>query len=466
MADNEIRQKTFSPKNLPRIVMDSIQRLKTDLQRFIRAIISVMSAVTAFFIGIFTAVSNAYKRVSMLFFYMVHWLREVFHFDCKGYLVWVITLPSKYYSKCKQETRKYLWVPIADSLRRKVNRISRASRTRLREIAVYARGFREICRRLFLLVSDYTPGGKVTVTALLVVIAIMFSLKILTVVRVLIQIVHLVYSILAFLLHPLFLTLKDILSVFDPLLQVVFIVVRIIVQAVLSTFGAIGTFIWLNVVSIATGLYRCWESFANSTIVKFVWNATLNILARFAYVLLENFVFVFLPFMSKALYYLATLLVDISSVAYKNFFVVRVKIEDEFEYLNATGIGNCIFTFWAMLLAFRFRKRLSGTFFSEIDGKEHAITSSLDTVDRRKNGSKRTSTSQSSAKYDSSRRKTTPDDSRLQYRGKGKSNEGETHASEDGSEGKSVSEAYRALFISVYNFSHGIFLLIIPMMLN
>ena len=434
MADNEIRQKAFSAKNLPRIVMDSIQRLKTDLQRFIGAITAVISAVTAFVMGIFTAVSNAYERVSMLFFYMVHWLRDVFHFDYKGYLMWVITLPATYYSKCKEQTRKYLWVPIANSLRRKVNRISRASRARLREIAVYARGFHEICRRLFLLVSDYTPGGKVTVTAFLVVIAIMLSLKILTAVRVLIQIVQLVYGIVTFLLHPLYLTLKDILSVFDPLLQIVFIIVRVIVQAVLSTFGAMGTFIWLNVVSIATGLYRCWQSFANSTIVKFVWNATLNMLARFAYVLLENFVFVFLPFVTKASYYLATLFVDISSVAYKNFFVVRVKIEDEFEYLNATGIGNCIFTFWAVLLAFRFRKRLSGTFFSEIDGKEYAITSSLHTVDR----SKRTSTSRSSPKYDSSRRKTTSDDSRLRFRGKGKSNEEETHASEDGSEGKFI----------------------------
>ena len=436
MADNETQQKAFSPKNLLRLVMDTIQRLKTDLQRFIEALISVMSAVTAFFLGIFTAVSNAYERLAMLFLYMVHWLREAFHFDYKGYLMWVITLPAKYYVKCKEETRKYLWVPIANSLRRKVNRISRASRARLREIVVYARGFREISRRLFLLASDYTPGGKVTVTALLVVISIIFFLKILTVVRVLIQIVQLIYGIVAFLLHPLFLTLKDILSAFDPLLQIVFILVRNIVQAVLSAFSAIGTFIWLNVASIATGLYRCWQSFANSTIVKIIWNTTLNIFARTAHVMLENFVFVFLPFMTKASYYLATLSVDISSIAYKNFFVVRVKIEEEFEYLTATGIANCIFTFWAMILAFRFRKRLSGTFFSEIDGKEYAITSSASyTADHSKNGSKRASTSRSSAKYDSSRRKTTTDDSRLRFRGKGKSSEEELHKSEEGSEG-------------------------------
>jgi len=418
--------------------MNSIDRLRTDLQRFIEAVVAVISAVTGFFAGIWTTVFNAYEQVAMLIFYMVDWVRQVIHFDYKGWFLWIFALPMQYYTKLKEETKKNIWIPIANSFKRKVNRISRATHARLREIAVYARGFREICRRLFLLASDYTPGGQITVSILLVIIAVIFFLKILTVFRVLIQILQLIYSIVVFLLHPLLLTLKDILSVFDPLFQIVLGLVRVIVFAVFSAFKAIGTFVWLNVVSIASGLYRCWQNFANSMVVKFIWNTTWGLFTKTAFLLIENFVFVFLPFMTKVSYYVAALFLDISSVAYDNFFVVTVRVQDKFEYLTPTGIGSCIFFVWALLLAFRFRNRLSGTFFSEIDGKIQAITSSSYTTDRSKNAPQRErrSTSPSPGKRDSAtQRKTTNDDSSLRYRGKTRSNEERAHASENGTEG-------------------------------
>lgn len=437
MADTRTEQKAFSFKNLPYVMMDSFNRLRAGLQRIIEAIIAIISSVTNFFVGIFAAVFNAYEQVAMMIVRMIDLVRKVFHFDFKGYLLWLFTVPIQYYNKYKEETRKHAWVPITNSCRRKLNRILRAVRARLRKGAVYARGLGEICRRLFLLASDYTPGGKVTVTVLLAVIAIIFCLKILTVIRVLIQIVQLIYSIVAFLLHPLFLTLKDILSIFDPLFEIVFILVQMILHAAFSVLNAVGTFVWLNVVSIASGLYKCWQGFANSTIVRFIWKTTWSLLGSTAYVLIENFVFVFLPFMSKVSYYAAAIFLDVSSMAYNNFFVMTVTIEDKFEYFTPTGIGSCIFMFWALLLAFRFRKRLSGTFFSEIDGKEYAITSSSSSADRKNNGSQREkiSSSRGSARYDSSRRKTTNDDSSLRFRGKAKGNEERAHAPEDATEG-------------------------------
>lgn len=437
MADTRSQQKAFSLKNLPQVTKDSFLRIRTAVQRFIETIIALISSVTNFFMGIFAVVFNAYERVALLIIFMVDCIRQIFHCDYRAYLSWLFTMPMNYYRKCKEQTRKHLWTPIANSLRRKVNQISRATRSRLRDSAVYARGFCEICRRLFLLASDYTPGGKVTVTIFLAIIAIIFLLKILTVVRVVIQIVQLVYSIVAFLLHPLFLTLKDILSVFDPLFQIVFVVIRITLRAFLSVFKAIGTFLWLNVVSIVSGLYRCWQIFVNSTVVRFIWKAIWSLLAKTAYVLLEYFVFVFLPFMSKASFYGAELFLGISSLAYNNFFVVRVKVEHKFKYLGPTGIGSCVFILWALLLAFRFRNRLSGTFLSEIDDKECTITSYAYTVDRKRNSPQRERnfSSRISAKYDSSRRNTTNDESSLRFRGTAKGSEERGEASEDGTEG-------------------------------
>ena len=418
------QRKPFSFKNLPHLMMDSFDRLRTALQRFTEAILAIMSSVTNFFLGIFATVYSAYERAAMLAAFMVDWVRQILHYDYMGYFRWLLTLPKTYYTKCKEETRKYVWMPVADAFTREANRISRAFETKLRESAVYVRGFCEICRRLFLLTSDYVPGGKYTVTAFLAVAAIIFVLKILTVVRVIAQIMELAYSIVVFLLRPLLLTLRDILSIFDPLFQIVIFLVRVIVQAVLSTLKAIGFFVWLNLVSIATGLYRCWQYFVNSAIVRLVW----SLFATTVYVLLEKFVFVFLPFMTKVAYYAGALSFDVSSVAYswlypwfiRDFFEVSVNV-DRVEYLTPSGIGSSVLIFWALLLAFRYRNRLSGTFISEIDEKRYAIWfSNTWYTDRRKKDiqRERPSTSWSTTKYDSSRRKTTNDESSLRNRGK------------------------------------------------
>lgn len=437
------QQKPFSFKNLPHVMMDSVNRFRTALQRFIEAILAIISSVTNFVVGIFATVSSAYERVAMLTVLMVDWVRQIFHYDYMGYFTWLLTLPKEYYTKCKEQTRKHVWMPVANAFTRKVNRISRAFETKLRESAVYVRGFCEICRRLFLLISDYTPGGKYTVTAFLAVVAIIFFLKILTVVRVIVQILEFAYSIVAFLLHPLLLTLRDILSIFDPLFQIVLFLVRIIAQTVLSTLKAIGFFVWLNLISIASGLYRCWLYFVNSAIVRLVW----SLFTKTGCLLLEKFIFVLLPFMTKITYYVGALSFDASSVAYtwlypwfiRGFIEVSVNV-DRVEYLTPSGIGSGVLIFWALLLAFRYRNRLSGTFFSEIDEKQYVIRSSnASCTDRSKKDIQKerasTSGSRSTTMYDSSRRKTTSDESSLRNRGKARRTEEREHVSDNGTEG-------------------------------
>ena len=412
--------KPSSFRNIPHLMTDSFHRLRNGLQRFIKAMLAGILSVKNFFLGLFTALFAAYEHVAMLTVYIVESVRNIFHYDYMGYFSWLFTLPKKYYTKCKEEANKYVWMPIVNVLTRKRNRIERAFRAKLRASAVYVRGFCELCRRLFLLTSDYTPGGKYTVTAFLAVVAIIFFLKILTVVRIFVQFVEFAYNIAAFLLHPLLLTVKDILSIFDPLLQVLLWLTRIIARAVLSSLKAIGFFIWLNLISIASGLFRCWQYLANSTIARSMW----SLFVKAAYVLLENFVFVFLPFMTKITYYVGAVSVDVSCTAYtwlyplfiRGFFEVSVNF-DRIEYLTPSGIVSDVLIFWALVLAFRFRNRLSGTFYSEIDGKQYPIRSSTaSTTDRHKKDDQRGR--ESTTKYDYSRRTTTPGESSLRNRGK------------------------------------------------
>lgn len=370
----------FSLRKLPKVVKGKLADFMRYIQRFVVALFSIISALTSFLAACVTAMYNVYEGATGFIFYIVRWLRELVHFDYKGSLTWAIGLPRECYSQCKEETRKYIWLPIACSLKTRMNRVSQATHAMLHETVIYARGFRELGRRLFLLASDYAPGGKITVTIFLVSVTFVIFFKILTIAEVLVQIAQVVFNIASFLLHPLWLTLQDILSLFHPLTQVIDVLLRAILHGVVSSFTVIGTFIWLNVVSISSGLYRFWHRFANSTIVKFVWTRVWRILKSTSYFLSEKFVFVFLPFISKTSYHLASLSFDISSVAYENFFVVNVTVDDKFEYFTPAGLGSCILVLWAMLVAFWFRNTFTGTFFSEIDDKEYAITRTVQTT--------------------------------------------------------------------------------------
>ena len=372
--------RTFSLRKSPKVVKDMLTDLIRDIQRFVAAMFSIMTTLTSFLAACVTAMLNVYEGAAGFIFYIVGWFREVVHFDYKGSLMWAIGLPRECYRQCKEEARKYICLPIASSLKTRMKRISQATHATLHETVIYARGFRELGRRLFLLASDYAPGGKTTVIIFLVSVSFVFFLKILTIAGVLVQIAQVVFNIASFVLHPLWLTLQDILSLLHPLTQVIEVLLRAILHGVVSISTAIGTFIWLNVVSISSGLYRCWQGFANSTIVKFVWTKVWRILKNTSYFLSEKFFFVFLPFVSKTSYHLAALSFDISSVAYDNFFVVNVTVGDKFEYFTPAGLGSCILVLWAMLAAFWFRNTFTGTFFSEIDDKEYAITRAVQTT--------------------------------------------------------------------------------------
>ena len=428
--------KPFSFRDIPHLMINLFHRLRNGLQRFIEVMFAAVSSVNNFFLAIFATLFGAYEQVAMLIVFIVDWARNIFHYDYTGYFSWLITLPAKYYTKCKKEARESVWMPIANAFKRKRNRIERAFKAKLRESAVYFRGFCELCRRLFLLTSDYTPGGKYTVTAFLAVVAIIFFLKILTVIRVLVQILRFAYSIVAFLLHPLLLTLRDVLSIFEPLLQIVLLLARIISQALLSSVRAIGFFVWLNLISIASGLFRCWQYFVNSRIVRLL--SSLSVKA--AYVLLEKLVFVFLPFMAKISYYFGAVFVDVSSTAYMWLYPWFCRVCNyRVKYLTPSGIGSGVFIFWALLLAVWFGDLFSGTFYSEIDGKQYAIRSSTaSNTDhyRRDSQRGRDSTSGNTTRYDCSRRRTTNGESSLRNRGKATTTEEREPVSDNSNEGQ------------------------------
>ena len=424
--------KPLSFRNIPHLMTNSFHRLRNRLQHFIEAIFAAISSAN-FFLAIFATLFGTYEQVAMLIAFMifVDWVRSIFHYDYMGYFSWLITLPAKYYTKCKKEARESVWMPIANAFKRKRNRIERALKAKLRESADYLRGFCEL-----LLASNYIPGGIYTVTAFLAVVAIIFSLKIPTVIRVLVQILGFAYSIVAFLLHPLLLTLRDVLSIFEPLLQIVLLLARIISQALLSSVTAIGFFVWLNLISIASGLFRCWQYFVNSRIVRLL--SSLSVKA--AYVLLEKLVFVFLPFMTKLSYYFGAVFVDVSSTAYMWLYPWFCRVCNyRVKYLTPSGIGSGVFIFWALLLAVWFGDLFSGTFYSEIDGKQYAIRSSTaSNTDhyRRDSQRGRDSTSGNTTRYDCSRRRTTNGESSLRNRGKATTTEEREPVSDNSNEGQ------------------------------
>ena len=367
--------KPLSFRNIPHLMTNSFHRLRNRLQHFIEAIFAAISSAN-FFLAIFATLFGTYEQVAMLIAFMifVDWVRSIFHYDYMGYFSWLITLPAKYYTKCKEQAREYVYIPIANAFKRKRNRIERALKAKLRESAVYFRGFCELCRRLFLLTSDYTPGGKYTVTAFLAVVAIIFFLKILTVIRVLVQ---------------------------------------ILAQALLFTVKANGFFVWRLL----------WTLFVKAT-----------------YVLLDNLVFVFLPFMAKISYYFGAVFVDVSSTAYMWLYPWFCRVCNyRVKYLTPSGIGSGVFIFWALLLAVWFRDLFSGTFYSEIDGKQYAIRSSTaSNTDhyRRDSQRGRDSTSGNTTRYDCSRRRTTNGESSLRNRVKTTRTEEREPASDNSDEGQ------------------------------
>ena len=362
--------KPLSFRNIPHLMTNSFHRLRNRLQHFIEAIFAAISSAN-FFLAIFATLFGTYEQVAMLIAFMifVDWVRSIFHYDYMGYFSWLITLPAKYYTKCKKEARESVWMPIANAFKRKRNRIERALKAKLRESADYLRGFCEL-----LLASNYIPGGIYTVTAFLAVVAIIFSLKIPTVIRVLVQ---------------------------------------ILAQALLFTVKANGFFVW-----------------------RLLW----TLFVRATYVLLDNLVFVFLPFMAKISYYFGTVFVDVSSTAYMWLYPWFCRVCNyRVKYLTPSGIGSGVFIFWALLLAVWFGDLFSGTFYSEIDGKQYAIRSSTaSNTDhyRRDSQRGRDSTSGNTTRYDCSRRRTTNGESSLRNRGKATTTEEREPVSDNSNEGQ------------------------------
>ena len=361
--------KPFSFRDIPHLMINLFHRLRNGLQRFIEVMFAAVSSVNNFFLAIFATLFGAYEQVAMLIVFIVDWARNIFHYDYMGYFSWLITLPAKYYTKCKKEARESVWMPIANAFKRKRNRIERALKAKLRESADYLRGFCEL-----LLASNYIPGGIYTVTAFLAVVAIIFSLKIPTVIRVLVQ---------------------------------------ILAQALLFTVKANGFFVW-----------------------RLLW----TLFVRATYVLLDNLVFVFLPFMAKISYYFGAVFVDVSSTAYMWLYPWFCRVCNyRVKYLTPSGIGSGVFIFWALLLAVWFRDLFSGTFYSEIDGKQYAIRSSTaSNTDRYRRDSQRgrDSTSGNTTRYDCSRRRTTNGESSLRNRGKATTTEEREPVSDNSNEGQ------------------------------
>ena len=318
--------KPFSFRNIPHLMINSFHRLRNGLQQFNEATFGAILSAN-FFLAIFATLFGSYEHyelVAMLINYMiiVDWVRSIFHYDYRGYSSWLTTLSTKCYTKCKEEARKSVWMPIANAFTRKRNRIERDFKVKLRECAVYLRGFREL-----LLTSNHRY------------IYIFFAV------------------VFLFLIAALLLPIVKAIGFFVSGLLCIFIVYAVSVSST--------AYIWL-----------------------YTW--------------------------------------------FRRVFNYHV------EYLTPISWSG-VLIFSALLLAFWFQNRFSGSFYSEIDGKQYAIRSSTaSNTDRYRRDSQRgrDSTSGNKTKYDFSRRRTTNGESSLRNRGKATTTEEREPVSDNSNEGQ------------------------------
>ena len=407
-------------------------RLYTVLQRLVNVATSMVLRVMKVVVVITQTVLNIFDRTAMLMAFTADCARGVRNFDYFAFAVWLSTLPRTYYENCKVAVTKTLWEPIFDTMSNAARRISRYLKALLREYVIYVRGFAELCRRLYLLASDFVPGGQITVTAFLLFMALIFIVKLFSFIQLFSQLVEFAYGIIVFLLHPLVLTMKDILAVLDPAIQVVYLLARIVLYALISALQAVASFFWLNLVSILSGLYKCWQRILGSKVMKIVCSS----LAKIFYIFLEKFVSVFLPFMTRTTCVALNFLLDIFCVAYKNFFVITIDNE-KLENLTASRVASSTFIFCALILAFRLRKRFSENARSEVDDSFPDVTASARS-DASKADSQRTR-----ILYDSSRREMRIyDDTVPRYRGKADGDKGRENFPDDPGVGKNLRVIY------------------------
>ena len=338
-------------------LIEVFQSAQETLHQLLQIIKIIFSPVVVFFsfIGVVVRRSHAALWNCLAF------ARAMVHFDYRTSAEAALDTPKTFYRKLRTEARKRLWNPVEKWLRF----LTRRFWMNIRELRVYCRGLAELSRRLFLLTSDYMPGGKLTVGIFLGIISYMLVTTILTYAGTALGLLNLLFNMALFILDPIVLTLKDLLSVVRYLLGIILAIFYRIFSLVCFAVEKVLYFFGINVAAISTGVYNCWRVFVTSKPVQLICTLVISAL----YSSFDFTLFSILPFLSKVTVYVSTAALRASAFAYSKLAVVNTENYSG-EWSSVTSIAYSVLTLYTLWITFRLRNAFPPALHAVVEGYE------------------------------------------------------------------------------------------------
>lgn len=326
-------------------------RQKERTENIVKRVYEFLSPVInffAFFYGIFCSLIFGFKSV---YNKINETVQRIIYFDYKNFAYSSSVRLNIYFSNAKTEAYYIVCIPI----KRRYYQVKKKAKKKILDMRVYFRGFREICRRLFLLASDYTPGGRWTVSFVLIIAALFITVEIYRYSKVVFQLFELLISTTLFLLQPVFWTLYDLGFILKFGLNLLLSLLKYIVCLLFLCVHGIYDFIFRVLAAFSSGIYKSLVWFLNLRLVKFFWQLLLEL----ALTGLEFFIFKVVPFMAVVFAHVANIGGVLSTYFYNYFVAVYDGDERNSDYWSNTRIFAAVLTLIALLIAYRYRNKFT-----------------------------------------------------------------------------------------------------------
>ncbi|XP_032235567.2 uncharacterized protein LOC5510464 [Nematostella vectensis] len=338
-------------------VLTRVSTILTKIYVMLAPLLNFLIAIYTSIVWVFTTLRNSWNT-------LVRAIRAVIYFDYKAFFVVYLRKPIEYYDFFKAELHQRLRVPVENQISELKNQVN----IQLREIRIYARGFCELCRRLFLLLCDLVPGGRVTVTASLVVLALLTAYHLYYYSKLVLQLLDILMSIVWFVMSPVILTLKDLWSVVYKILAVLGTLLVNFMSIILRFLTAGIGYLLRIVGTLLSFLIRSIMWFLELKYVQLVWRSVLRSTVKF----LELLVVVVIPFVTLLLVDVSAFLANVSLYFYDKFASVSVlethSIADPLS--NSRVCAMCL-TLYCVLWAYRWRNKFPNAYCNDLDAYDN-----------------------------------------------------------------------------------------------
>ena len=340
---------------------DIFRRIQQALEQIIYIVMFVLNPVVNVFVAIAEIIHLSYSTVRTFLKFLTSYLHTAVNFDYGLLAKSLLGIPAALLLRIKKQARENLWKPVDKSLRFLARRLW----IRLRKLGVYWRGLVELSRRIFLLTSDYVPGGKWTVGIALGFLSFLLVTRLLAYFGAFLRLVTFAFNIVLLLLNPLILMLKDVLAVASHVLSIALVGLRGFVSVILAATQKVLHFVGINVAAIFAGVYRFWRGFVTSEPVQLLCTLLMSLL----FTSLDTVLFSIVPFVSRTIIYVGANIIQICIIAYNKLIAVSV---DHYtgEYHTVTTISAGFLILYALWTAFRLRNSFPPSLWATEDGYE------------------------------------------------------------------------------------------------